>query len=351
MSLELTKDPVFLASIPIDNRWEQEIVSRLSRRNTWSLATASSVAWVIIAFLFTLINSFLSLDIISNSVNDSSTNKSGANAICTLWLWSLCLVIGWMWVPTFARGELRSALECANRKAAEGVAKRIREARQRASQARNSANAKATDESLEGTEVLRGSGEHTIDVAREDEKIEEGSIQEVARQAEQNTGQKTDSLLNTSTGSLQLAPEDQRNHDHLDDCESQNSVSRARSARETHDRIQPAVDELFVSKGSNSLNRDESRCAAVFNYARAIRYLALVEDVSRMFDKHFQENDAVGVLWKRQIVNIVLVILSRRGGLSLRFLSFHPQRALCSPQEHSSQCSPPRFSAFFYKSE
>ena len=352
MSLELTKDPVFLASIPIDNQWEQEVVSRLSRRNTWSLATASSVAWVIIAFLFTLINSFISLNVPSDSVGDSIANRSGGNAIGTLWLWSLCLVIGWMWVPTFTRDELTSALKYANQKAAKGVAERIRRTRQRAAQTRNPTNAEVTDEPQE-TNVLRGSGEHNIEVAEDDERVEEGSVQEACKHAEQEANEKADPL--PTTGSFRLVSGDQRNHNNLDDSESQtstqNSASRARTGGETHDWIQPAVGELLIPKGPSSLNRDEPRCAAVFNYARAIRYLALVEDVSRMFDGNFQDNDTVGVLWDLQTADIILAILSRRGGLSLRFLCFHSQGALCSPQEHSSRCSPRRCSALFYNSE
>ena len=354
MSLELTKDPVFLASIPVENRWEQEIVSRLSRRNTWSLATASSVAWVIIAFLFTLINSFISLNVPSDSVGDSIANRSGGNAIGTLWLWSLCLVIGWMWVPTFTRDELTSALKYTNQKAAKGVAERIRRARQRAAQTRNPTNAKVTDGPQE-TNVLRGSGEHSIEVAEDDKKVEEGSVQEACKHAEQEADEKADPVPNMTTGSSRLVSEDQRNHDNLDDGESQtssqNSVSRARTDGETHDWIRPVVGKLLISKDPSSLNRDESRCAAVFNYARVIRYLALVEDVSRMFDENFQDNDAVGVLWERQTADVVLLIVSRRGDLSLRFLCFHPQRALCSRQEHSSRCSPRRCSALSCNSE
>ena len=355
LPLELTKKDIFLASISINSQWEQVIVSRLNRRNTWSLATASSVAWVIIAFLFTLINSFLSLNNLYNSPDDSTASKSASNAIGTLWLWLLCLVIGWMWVPTFTCGELKSALRHANQKAAKNVTKRIRRARRRACQARNPTKTKVTDEPLE-MNVLRGSGEHNIEVVEEGEKVKEGSVHEVGRHAGQEADQKADPLPNMTAGPSRLVSEDQRNHDNLNDSEtqtsSQNSPSRVRPAGVTHSWIQLAMGELLVSKDSGSLNRDESRCAATFNYARVIRYLALVEDVSRMFDKPSQDNDAVGVSWKCQTANVGLGILSGRGGPSLgRFLCFHPQRALCSLQEHSSRCWARRFSALFYNAE
>lgn len=270
LSLELTKDPILLASIPIDNQWEQEIVSRLNRRNTWSIATASSISWVIISFLFTLADSFNNLNNPPNTktLDNSIIGKSSPYAIGTLWLWLVCLVIGWMWVPTFTRGELRSALEYANEKAAKKTAKRIRQASQGGSQAINSANAEATDNSLEGVEVLRASGEHTIEVVEEDEKVKDGLVQEVDKHAEQKTDQETDSS--------QLASEGQRSCCHPDDSESQSSASKPQPARGA---------KLLILKDSSSLNLDESRRGVMFNYARGIRFLVLVEDVSRMFDK------------------------------------------------------------------
>ena len=80
------------------------------------------------------------------------------------------------------------------------------------------------------------------------------------------------------------------------------------------------MDELLVSKDSGSLNRDESRRTVTFNYARVIRYLVLVEDVSRMFDKLFREKDVVSISKGRRAMKIVSMIRSRRGGLSLESL-------------------------------
>ena len=121
--LELTKDERLLGPIPKNDRWRQEITDRLNWRNSWSLATGSSIAWVVIAFVFTLIDSFVSLD-------STVDNASQGHAVGTLWLWLLCLVIGWLWVPTFSSRELRSAFEYANREAAEGVAGGQRQASQ-----------------------------------------------------------------------------------------------------------------------------------------------------------------------------------------------------------------------------
>jgi len=108
-ALGLTKDDRLLAFIPINDQWGKEISSRLGRGNSWSLATGSSVAWVVVAFLFTLVDSFVSL---GNSIDGASEGHADG----TLWLWLLCLVIGWLWVPTFTCSELTSAIGNANQK-------------------------------------------------------------------------------------------------------------------------------------------------------------------------------------------------------------------------------------------
>ena len=94
---------------PLFDRWGHEIVDRLSRRNAWTVATATSVAWVVIAFIFTFIN--------------STEDKAEGHATNTLWLWLLCLVTGWLWIPTFICGELNSVLHQANHKAVNKAAK------------------------------------------------------------------------------------------------------------------------------------------------------------------------------------------------------------------------------------
>jgi len=115
--LELATNHRLLDFAPINDKWKQEIAERLNRKNSWSLTTASSVAWVVVAFIFTLVDSFFSL-------NDTSGLSQG-HSVGTLWLWLLCLVIGWLWVPTFSHKELRSAIDFANKKAARKAARKI----------------------------------------------------------------------------------------------------------------------------------------------------------------------------------------------------------------------------------
>lgn len=97
--LELTKDSRILSSILIDSNWSEDIVARVGGKHAWTVAARLSTTWVVIAFLFTLIDSFISL-------GGTADEPSEGQAVGTLWLWLLCLVIGWLWVPTFTSGEL-----------------------------------------------------------------------------------------------------------------------------------------------------------------------------------------------------------------------------------------------------
>ena len=223
-----------------------------------------------------------------------------------------------MWVPAFTRGQLESALEHANRRAAENAAKKIRRPRQRAAQVPSFANS-VTSKPLEGVEVSTQSVEPVVGTAEEDEVVEEGLDQE-AGHVGQNTDQKADSLLNMTTSSSQLSSEGQRSDDHLDNSKgqtsSQNSADGDQPVEGTYYWIQPGVDELLILKDPGPLNRDEFRRTVTYNYARVIRFLVLVEEVSRMFDQLSGEQDTVGVSKKHQTMKVFSAILSGRGGPS-----------------------------------
>lgn len=113
--LSLTTDTHLLESLSVDSQWRKEILERLGNRNAWSLAAGFSVAWVVIAFGFTLIDSFVSFG------NPDNSGSEGL-AVGTLWLWLLCLVIGWLWVPIFSSNEVEAALNHANNKSVSAAA-------------------------------------------------------------------------------------------------------------------------------------------------------------------------------------------------------------------------------------
>jgi len=334
--LELTKDDRLLAFIPTNDQWRHEIVDRLNRRNAWSVATGSSVAWVVVAFTFTLVDSFVSLSGTTNSP------ASDGLAVGTLWLWLLCLVIGWLWVPTFTCGELKSAIGHANKKAAKKAAKRIK---QKATKAYASAKAKVANRLPRRVPILKGSKkpvDPVLEIDEDNEKVKPGSINEDTQPSP---------LPNTthhqSTVSFQAPTESQHDHGHLtvsgNPTANPSAVSLPRSAAihsiGAQSSIHPETDRLLIPKDDfGSLNRDERRLAATFNYSRIMRYLVLVDDVLRALGKLAREKEEVGLSRNRLILEVVSLILHRKSDPSPRFLP-SPRGPLCSHRERSSRCS------------
>ena len=297
--LELTQDERLLAFIPINDQWIREIVDRLNRRNVWSIATGSSIAWVVIAFVLTLIDAY---------VPHKSPSRDEVNGLVVgiSWLWLLCLVIGWLWVPTFTCGELKSAIGHANQKAAKKAAKRIR---QRARKAYNSAGTEITGS--RPISIPGGPKEAAIDplpgVREEDGKAKAEPIQEVTIFVGQRTESKPNPIsnptLHQSTVSLQI-PESQHDHEHLSVSTNPTANHSAASlpyfagthSIATQSSIHPEKDRLLIPRNEfGSLNRDELRLAATFNYSRVMRYLVLVDDVLRALDKDTCEKDEVSL--------------------------------------------------------
>ena len=343
--LELTKDERLLAFIPIDDRWRQEIAGRLNRRNAWSLAAGSSVAWVVTAFVFTLVDSFVSLD----------NSGSQGHAVGTLWLWLLCLVICWLWVPIFSSSELKTALNYANHQAVKKAAKKFRQAKESTRKAMGSAKIKLARKIPKG---LRGSkksirGPVTV-VVEENEK--ERSTQEDSEHLREGTNQEANPLLNPShhqsVVSFQTHPESHQSHDHLTVSANPNAHQSAVSmARSSQISINPETDKLLISQELTSLNRDEHRLTATFNHSRLMRYLVLVDDVLTAFDKLGREKDEVGFS-RKCLTEVVSLILNRRGRLALgTFPLCLRRRRMHSLGERSPRCSTRRLWPSFSSAE
>ena len=334
-SLELTKDERLLEFIQENDRWREEIGERLSRRGTWSLATATSVAWVVIAFLLTLVDSFVSL-------NGPVDHTAGGHAVGTAWLWLLCLVVGWMWVPIFDSGEIKTALDSANQRAVKRAAKRIKKTGEAAKRFMSLARDKIANRSAQAV----GSRNR-------------GNIGDSGQESNQNTnlssvgwngGENVDRVGNpgdTGQKSGQNAnprpnPSGRRDTDRVDSILVGSSF--------TQDEIDPETDQLLISKDLGSLNRDERRLSATFNYSRAMRYLVLVDDVLRALDKVARKEHEVG-LSRKCLAEVVSLILNRRS-LPLGMFPLCPRRRrLCSPGERSTRCWAQRLWASFSSAE
>jgi hypothetical protein len=92
--LRVDTDDVLLASLimlPQNDEWWEELVVWLEYPHTWSISAATSIAWVIIAYIFTIIDYFS-----QDAQNSLNPNGDGVGSIGSLWLWLLPIVIGWL---------------------------------------------------------------------------------------------------------------------------------------------------------------------------------------------------------------------------------------------------------------
>ncbi|KAF8815081.1 hypothetical protein BYT27DRAFT_7249553 [Phlegmacium glaucopus] len=77
-----------LIILPQNDQWWQELGKSLQYTHTWSISSASSIAWVVIAYVFTLVDYF-------TQSAETNRNTSGGS-VGTLWLWLLPIVFGWL---------------------------------------------------------------------------------------------------------------------------------------------------------------------------------------------------------------------------------------------------------------
>jgi hypothetical protein len=91
--------------LPKNDPWWAELVLWLDYTDTWSISAATSIAWVVIAYVFTIIDYF------SQEVG----NGQGMGSIGSLWLWLLPIVVGWLQLsPKCDSKRLLQAMDRAN---------------------------------------------------------------------------------------------------------------------------------------------------------------------------------------------------------------------------------------------
>jgi len=106
--LHLTTRDGLLASLvvlPENDGWWECLVNGLEQTHTWTIATGTSIAWVIIAFVFTIIDSFVDVE---------KNLYSNGRDVGTLWLWLVPIVVGWLWAPVCSYDKLKAAIDMAN---------------------------------------------------------------------------------------------------------------------------------------------------------------------------------------------------------------------------------------------
>ncbi|KAJ2923199.1 hypothetical protein H1R20_g13896, partial [Candolleomyces eurysporus] len=110
--LRVTNEDALLASLivlPHNDEWWRELIEWLAYPHTWSISAVTSIAWVVTAYIFTVIDSFM---------GDLTTtiNSHGQGSVGSLWIWLLPIVIGWLQLsPKCDEVRVRSAVERANK--------------------------------------------------------------------------------------------------------------------------------------------------------------------------------------------------------------------------------------------
>ncbi|KAG6865358.1 hypothetical protein C0991_003210 [Blastosporella zonata] len=111
--LIVTKDAYLLTSLlvlPENETWWNELVVGLDYTYTWTISAVASVVWVVIAYVFTVIDS-LQGDI-------TEAISAHGQGIGSLWLWLLPIVTGWLQLsPKCDSQRLHEAMKQANAQA------------------------------------------------------------------------------------------------------------------------------------------------------------------------------------------------------------------------------------------
>jgi hypothetical protein len=93
-----------LIILPQNDEWWSELIEWLAYPHTWSIPAFTSIAWVVIAYIFTVVASITGII------------RSEGQSLGSLWLWLLPIVIGWLQIsPKCDEVGVRSAVERANK--------------------------------------------------------------------------------------------------------------------------------------------------------------------------------------------------------------------------------------------
>ncbi|KAH7924102.1 hypothetical protein BV22DRAFT_533250 [Leucogyrophana mollusca] len=95
-----------LVVLPDNDEFWSEFADFLNYTHTWSISAATSITWVVIAYLFT----------VADSLSDISANiNSNGQGVGSIWLWLIPIVIGWLQLsPKCDYARLQAAVHRAN---------------------------------------------------------------------------------------------------------------------------------------------------------------------------------------------------------------------------------------------
>ncbi|KAG6817372.1 hypothetical protein H0H87_009559 [Tephrocybe sp. NHM501043] len=108
--LIVTKDIQLLATLLENEKWWNDLVRKLEYTHTWTISAGTSVVWVIVAYVFTVVDS------LQGDITESIS--AHGQGIGSLWLWLLPVVTGWLQLsPKCDSRRLYGAIKHANSKA------------------------------------------------------------------------------------------------------------------------------------------------------------------------------------------------------------------------------------------
>jgi len=135
--LRVVKDDALLASLvvlPQNDEWWIELDDSLNDTHSWSISAVISIAWVVIAYVFTVAESFTppgagapplppppppppgAPPLLPPPPGPGPCVQANGQAVGSLWLWLLPIIIGWLMIsPKYDSVKLSSTIERANR--------------------------------------------------------------------------------------------------------------------------------------------------------------------------------------------------------------------------------------------
>ncbi|KAJ4490526.1 hypothetical protein J3R30DRAFT_95316 [Lentinula aciculospora] len=95
-----------LIVLPENDHWWKDLLEHLNYTHTWSISAATSIAWVFIAYIFTVVDS------LSDVLQGVEVN---GQAVGSVWLWLLPIVVAWLQIsPKCDSIRVADALRRAN---------------------------------------------------------------------------------------------------------------------------------------------------------------------------------------------------------------------------------------------
>ncbi|KDR67251.1 hypothetical protein GALMADRAFT_1358594 [Galerina marginata CBS 339.88] len=108
--LQVNTDEARLASLIVlrqNRKFWRKLLEGLNYTHTWSISAAASILWVVIAYVFTIIDYF--------SQSAQATINTNGGSVGSLWLWLLPVVVGWLQIsPKCDSTRLVKAVDDAN---------------------------------------------------------------------------------------------------------------------------------------------------------------------------------------------------------------------------------------------